>query len=203
MELLENLVAERVNFVIRLEVGPNFCDGKGKPVVLSIHKGETRILPKVFYRGKVFVNVIGVWREGFSEPIWVTPALAAGASVTKLDAKVGLAIYDERMKIEEAFRDLKTLLNFHKLMNKRRILMEKMVALILIAYAIVLILGEILRSQLFQEGCRKDKLFPGPFTVLKLKPFFSPPLLVHAQAAFHQLILPVRNNVQRSGGLGA
>ena len=51
------------------------------------------------------------------------------------------------MKIEETFRDLKSLLNFHKLMNKRRTLMEKMVAFLLIAYAIALILGETLRNQ--------------------------------------------------------
>jgi len=31
------------------------------------------------------------------------------------------------MKTDEAFRDLKSLLNLHKLMNKRRALMEKMV----------------------------------------------------------------------------
>lgn len=186
LELLENLVAEGVNFAIRLKVGPNFCDGEGQPVALSIHKGETRILPKVFYRGKVFVNVIGVWREGFSEPIWV---------MTNLDAKVGLAIYDERMKIEETFRDLKSLLNFRKLMNKRRCLMEKMVALILIVYSIALILGETLRSQLFPEGCRKNKLFSGPFIVLKLKLACSPPLLACAQSAFRQLILPVRTFV--------
>jgi len=31
LELLENLVAEGVNFVIRLKVGPNFCDREGKP----------------------------------------------------------------------------------------------------------------------------------------------------------------------------
>jgi hypothetical protein len=34
LELFENLVAERVNFVIRLKVGPSFCDRKGKPVAL-------------------------------------------------------------------------------------------------------------------------------------------------------------------------
>lgn len=186
LELLENLVLEGINFVIRLKVGPLFCDGEGKPVALSIRKGETRILNKIFYRGKVFVNVIGVWREGFSEPMWV---------MTNLDAKVGLAIYDERMKIEETFRDLKSLLNFHKLMNKRRSLMERMVALVLIAYSIVLILGETLRSQLFPDGCRKNKLFSGPFIFLKLKPALSPPVLAHAQSAFRQLILPVRNNV--------
>jgi len=186
LELLENLALEEINFVIRLKVGPLFCDGEGKPVALSIQKGETRILPKVFYKGKVFVNVIGVWQEGFSDPMWI---------MTNLDAKTGLAIYYERMKIEETFRDLKSLLNFHKLMNKRRSLMEKMVALILIAYTIVLIVGESLRSQLFPDGCRKNKIFSGPFIFLKLKPALSPPVLAHAQSAFRQLILPVRTNV--------
>jgi Transposase DDE domain len=186
LELLENLALEEVNFVIRLKVGPLFCDGEGKPVTLSIQKGETRILNKVFYKGKVFVNVIGVWQKGFSDPMWI---------MTNLDAKTGLAIYYERMKIEETFRDLKSLLNFHKLMNKRRTQMEKMVALILIAYAIVLVVGETLRAQLFPEGCRKNTLFSGPFIFLKLKPDLAPPVLSQARLAFSQLVFPVRTYV--------
>jgi hypothetical protein len=186
LELLENLVTEGVNFVIRLKVGPNFCDGEGKPVALSLQKGETRILNKVFYRGKVFVNVIGVWQKGFSTPMWI---------MTNLKAEDGLAIYYQRMKIEEAFRDLKSLLNFHKLMNKRRNLMEKMVALILIAYAIVLVVGEVLRAQLFPEGSRKNKLYSGSFVFLKLRPDISPPLLTQARLAFDQLVLHVRTYV--------
>jgi hypothetical protein len=87
------------------------------------------------------------------------------------------------------------LLNFHKLMNKCRSLMEKMVALILIAYAIVLIVGESLRAQLFPDGCRKNKLFPGPFIFLKLKPDLAPPVLSQAQLAFSQLVLPGQRNV--------
>ncbi len=67
------------------------------------------------------------------------------------------------MKIEQAFRDLKSLLNFDKLMNKRRILMEKMVALTLMACAIALILSETLRNQLFPDGTRKQKIYSGPF----------------------------------------
>ena len=186
LELLENLVTEGINFVIRLKVGPNFCDGEGKPVVLSVQKGETRILNKLFYKGKVFVNVIGVWQKGFSDPMWV---------MTNLKADEGLAIYQKRMKIEQTFRDLKSLLNFHKLMNKRRSLMEKMVALILIAYAIILVVGETLRTRLFPEGSRKYMLYSGPFVFLKLKPDLSPPLFSQAYMAFNQLVLPVRSNV--------
>jgi len=129
------------------------------------------------------VNVIGVWQKGFSEPMWI---------MTNLKAEDGLALYEKRMKIEETFRDLKSLLNFHKLMNKRRTLMEKMVALILIAYAIILILGEILRARLFPEGCRKYKLFSGPFIFLKLKPDIPSSLLAQACSTFNQLVLPVR-----------
>jgi hypothetical protein len=66
-----DIVPEGANFVIRLKVGPNFCDGEGKPVTLSVSKGEPRILNKVFYKGKVFVNVISVWHKGFSEPMWI------------------------------------------------------------------------------------------------------------------------------------
>jgi hypothetical protein len=186
LELLENLVIEGVNFVIRLKVGPLFCDGEGKPVTLSVQKGETRILNKVFYKGKVFVNVIGIWQQGFSDPMWI---------MTNLKAEDGLNIYFQRMKIEETFRDLKSLLNFHKLMNKRRSLMEKMVALILIVYAIILIVGETLRTQLFPQGGRKEKLFSGPFIFLKLKPDLSPPILTQARTTFSQLVLPVRSIV--------
>ena len=186
LELLENLVIEGVNFIVRLKVGPNFCDGEGKQAILSVSKGETCILNKVFYKGKVFVNVIGIWQKGFSEPMWI---------MTNLKAEDGLAIYFQRMKIEETFRDLKNLLNFHKLMNKRRTWMEKMVALILIAYAIVLVVGETMRAQIFPEGCRKNKLYSGPFVFLKLNPNLSPPLLSLARTAFSQLVLPVRSNV--------
>jgi hypothetical protein len=186
LELLENLATEGVNFVIRLKVGPNFCDGEGKPVTLSVAKGETRILNKLFYKGKVFVNVIGIWQTGFSEPMWI---------MTNLKAEDGLAFYFQRMKIEETFRDLKNLLNFHKLMNKHRSLMEKMVALILIAYAIVLIVGETLRAQLFPLGSRKNKLYSGSFVFLKLKPDLSPPILLQARTTFSNLVIPVRTNV--------
>jgi hypothetical protein len=186
LELLENLVTEGVNFVIRLKVGPKFCDGEGKEVTLSIQKGETRLINKVFYKGKVFVNVIGRWKEGFSEPMWI---------MTNMKGEDGLELYLQRMKIEEAFRDLKSLLNFDKLMNKRRAWMEKMVALVLIAYTLALILGELLRCHLFPEGTRKYRLYSGPFVFLKLMPALSSPVLSQARAFFSQLVFPVRTHV--------
>jgi hypothetical protein len=164
IELMENMTKEAINFVIHLKEGPNFCDGEGKPVTLSIAKGETRILNNVFYKGKVFVNVIGIWREGFSRPLWV---------MSNLKAEDGLAIYLQRLKIEECFRDMKNLLGMDKLMNKRRSHMEKMVALLMIAYVIALWLGETLREALFPGDHRKHKLYSGLFVLLKLKPMIS------------------------------
>jgi hypothetical protein len=186
LELLENLNMEGVRFVIRLKTGVKFCDWAGNPVSLSVPQGKTCILNRVLYKGKVQVNVIGVWKEGCSTPMWI---------MTNLNAMVGLTYYLERMKIEEAFRDLKSLFNFQKLMNKRRSLMEKVVALLLIAYALALILGEALRSELFPQECRKHKLYSGPFIFLKLKPDLSPPILALSHSAFSQMVCPVRTRV--------
>ncbi len=80
-------------------------------------------------------------------------------------------------------------------MNKRRSLMEKMVALLLIAYALALILGEALRSELFPAECRKHKLYSGPFIFLKLQLELSPPLLALSRSAFSLMVCPVRTRV--------
>ena len=186
LELLENLNMEGVRFVIRLKTGVKFWDWAGNPVGLSVPQGKTCILNRVLYKGKVQVNVIGVWKEGCSTPMWI---------MTNLNAMVGLTYYLERMKIEEAFRDLKSLFNFQKLMNKRRTFMEKMVAFLLIAYTLTLILGEALRSEMFPAECRKHKLYSGPFIFLKLNPTLSPPLLTQTRSHFSQMVCPVRTHV--------
>jgi hypothetical protein len=160
LELLQALVVEEVKFVIRLKIGAHFFDHEGKQVSLTVKKGETRILNKIFYMGDVFANVIGWWKEGLSEPIWI---------MTNLLAEQGLAFYLQRMKIDEAFKDLKSLLGMDKLMCQKRYWMEQMISLALIAYAIGLVLGETLRSQMFPETSRKRKLYSGLFVLLKLK----------------------------------
>lgn len=98
--------------------------------------------------------------------------------MTNLDEQTGLGIYEQRMKIEQIFPSLKSLLNLHKLMNKRRTLLEKMVALPLIAYA--LILGKTLRTHLYPQGCWKYLLFSAhsSFSNSSL-PFLLPPFLRH------------------------
>jgi hypothetical protein len=57
------------------------------------------------------VNVVGVWDPGQKEPLWVMGNLPCGEL---------LGVYRERMKIEEAFRDLKSRLGMVNLMSKTR-----------------------------------------------------------------------------------
>jgi len=145
LELLENLHAERVHFVIRLNLRahpPELLDAKHHAIVLSVAPAETEIYRQLYYKGRVPINVIGVWKKGLSEPLWV---------MTDLKAEVGLAIYFQRMKIDESFRDLKHLLNLDHLMNKKAHQMEKMIALVMLAYSIGVLTGEAVRDAVFGE----------------------------------------------------
>jgi len=94
------------------------------------------------------MNVVGTWKKGLSEPMWV---------MTNLEAKRGLRIYFARMKIEETYRDLKSLLGLTKLMNKQQVYMEKMVSLLLLTFTIGLLVGEELRDLLYGEPIAADE----------------------------------------------
>jgi len=151
LELLLKLVEEDIHFVIRLNLRshpPKIYDTDGNEIALSISPGETVIHHGVWYLGKVRVNLIGTWKKGLSEPMWV---------ITDLEAKEGLRIYFARMKIEESFRDLKSLLGMTKLMNKQQTYMEKMLALLLLVFAVGLLLGEGIRDHLYGEIMSEDE----------------------------------------------
>jgi hypothetical protein len=151
LELMLNLVEEQVNWVIRLNLRanpPKFYDQDGKEVALTISPGETVILNHIWYIGKVRVNVVGTWKKGLAEPLWI---------MTNLEAKRGLRIYFARMKIEETFRDLKSLLGMTKLMNKQQIYMEKMIGLLLLIFTVCLLVGEELRDLLYGEQIAEDE----------------------------------------------
>jgi hypothetical protein len=145
LELLENLRAEQVHFVIRLNLRshpPELINAKRQSVVLTIAPEETEIYPQLYYKGRVPISVIGVWKKGLSEPLWV---------MTDLKAEVGLDIYFQRMKIDESFRDLKNLLHLDKVMNKKPEQMEKMIALVMLAYSIGVLTGEGIRDAVYAE----------------------------------------------------
>ena len=161
LELLRNLVAERIHFVIRLNRGSHpakFYDPDGQEVALTISPGETVIYNGVWYKGQVRINLMGVWKKGLAQPMWI---------MTDLDAKTGKCIYFARMKIEECFRDLKSLLGMTRLMNKRQVYMEKMLALLLLVYTIAFLTGECIRDHLYripideQEDLSAEERIPG------------------------------------------
>ncbi len=184
LELLENLRTEHVHFVIRLNLRshpPHFTNARHRPVALEIAPGETEIYRQLYYKDSALVNVIGVWKLGLSEPLGV---------MTDLKAEVGLDLYFQRMKIDESFRDLKNHLRLDKLMNQKPEHMEKMVALVMLAFSIGVFAGGGVRDAVFgdrRHGKRKGvpperipgqphlrqtqqwKLYSGLFILLKQK----------------------------------
>ncbi len=183
--LMERLYIEQIHFVIRLNLGdqhkqPRLIDDEGNPIKLFVRPGKTVIHRQVFYLGVVPVNLIGHWRKGLSNPLWV---------ISSLEPRAALQIFLNRMKIEMTFRHCKDLLHLPKLMNKRQDYLEKMIALTLIAFVIALLFGKAQRDvtygkldpqqvqntfwgevpeQISQH--RKWRLYSGPFVFLMQKP---------------------------------
>lgn len=149
LELLEQLTAEHVHFVIRLNLRshpPHLTNANHQTITLQIAPGETEVYRQLYYKDRVAINVIGVWKKGLSAPLWV---------MTDLQPEHGLEIYYQRMKIEESFRDLKSLLHLDKLMNKKPEQMEKMIALVLLAYSLGVMTGEGVRDAVFGKRRRR------------------------------------------------
>jgi len=179
--LMERLYVEEIPFVIRLNLGdqhkqPRLIDADGQPIKLFVGPGKTVIYHQVYYLGVVPVNLIGTWRKGLSNPLWV---------ISTLEPKTALQIFENRMKIEMTFRHCKDLLHLPKLMNKRQDYLEKMIALTLIAFVIALLFGEAQRDVTYGkfdpqhiQKCllgevpeqlsrhRKWRLYSGPFVFL-------------------------------------
>jgi hypothetical protein len=134
LEFLGVLVVEGLSFVIRLNTGlaPTQVDGDGEKVVLEVKPGRKAFYRNLCYLGKVKVNVAEEWRPGLSQPLWV---------VTNMEPKEGLALYQQRMRVDESFRELKSLLGLGQVMNKRQEYLEKVIALVLLAYGLGLLLG--------------------------------------------------------------
>ena len=178
-ELLNSLVDADMHFVIRLNMGANpplfYYDAERKQrlqlLVAPINKPQ--IYRQVYYMGEVCLNVIGIWRYGFSQPMWI---------ITNMEPEAGLALYYQRMKIEICFRDLKSLLHIDKVMNKSQVYLNKMLAMVMLAYAISVVVGEAIRDVQYAqvspdelnllaipavERSSRWYLFSGPFLLLK------------------------------------
>lgn len=186
LELLSSMVEAGVQFVVRLDLRANpphfYYDAEQKRRLrLRIPpNGQPKAYRQVYYMGQVRLNVIGIWNYGFKDPIWI---------MTTLEPEKALDLYFKRMKIESSFRDLKSLLQMDKVMNKSQHLLEKMLALVLIAYAICVFVGEALRDVQYarvepgaldffhvpkQDRRSKWHSFSGPFLLLKRRYRLSP-----------------------------
>jgi hypothetical protein len=153
LDLFQSFEAAGMNFVIRLNMGskPKFYYDADKEQELGlwiIQDGKTKIYRDIYYKGAVKVNVIGVWEPGMKEPLWV---------ITNLEPEEGLRLYRERMKIETSFRDMKSLFNLGKIMNKSLLYLNRMISLLLIAYAISVLVGEAIRDVRF-AGVSPDEV---------------------------------------------
>lgn len=132
-----------IRYVVRLKTGnrPRILDKEGKEVWLGIKRGERKVWRGVRYLGEVQGNIAGYWDERFAEPVMV---------FTNLEPERGLALYRERMKIEEMFRDVKGLLGLEKVMTKGRGNLEGLIGLMLLAYAVGVMIGEVMREEVYR-----------------------------------------------------
>lgn len=211
--LLRSLVAADVRFVVRLNMGAHppcfYYDAEQKQslrlLIAPINKA--RIYRQVYYMGEVCLNVVGIWRYGFKDPIWI---------MTNMEPEAGLALYDQRMKIEICFRDLKNLLHIDKVMNKSQEYLDKMLAMVMLAYAISLVVGEAIRDVQYAqvkpteldlltvpkvEKRSRWFLFSGPFLLLKqrfrlerrvLRQIVQAAFVIFTQLVFANVRTPVR-----------
>jgi len=139
---LEALEEAGCEWVVGLNTksGVKITDEHGEEIPLVIEKGEKRQMEGVYYRGRVKVNVSGIWPKDQREPLWVMGSLKPDRLVE---------VYEERMKIEQTFKDSKSLLDMEKVMNKKRGHLEITLALVLLAYGLGLMMGEAARDEAY------------------------------------------------------
>ena len=73
-ELFFSELAEAgIQFVIRLndELSPTITNSEGEKISLSVGIGKTVQYRGVFYKGKVEVNLVGIWKRGLTKPMWL------------------------------------------------------------------------------------------------------------------------------------
>lgn len=147
---LETLEEARCKWVVRLNTksGVKITDEQGEEFPLLIEKGEKRQIKGAYYRGELKVNVGGIWLKDRKEPLWV---------MGNLKPDELLEVYEKRMKIEQTFRDSKSLLNLEKVMSKRRGHLESTLALVLLAYGLGLLIGEAARDAAYGGDSERDE----------------------------------------------
>jgi hypothetical protein len=180
-----SLLEAEMKFVIRLNMGansPRFFYDRDQKIRLYLRIApinKPQIYRQVYYMGQVKVNVVGIWQYGFKDPLWL---------ITNMEPEDALDLYFKRMKIETSFRDLKSLLHMDKVMNKSQQRLEKILSMVMIAYAIIVLIGEAIRDVQYAhvqpdeinllsapmiEKRSKWHSFSGPFLLLKRRWFLD------------------------------
>lgn len=144
---LETMNEAGLLYVVRLNTKSRvkLKDEEGEEIPLAAalsDKGEKLSIRGAYYRGEVKVNVAGVWLPGHKEPLWV---------MGNLPPEELLETYQKRMKIEQSFKDAKSLLNVEKVMSKRLDQLEMSLALVLLAYGLGLMIGEEARDEAYGD----------------------------------------------------
>ncbi len=108
----------------------------------DIEPGKMEIYENALYRGKLRVHIVGYRPSITRETMWF--AISDGVDV-----------YYKRFYIEHGFKDLKGRFNLHRAMIRSTRILEKLIALIFIAYILTLVAGSFIRESGFiKRGCQ-------------------------------------------------
>lgn len=142
-EFFEYLQENQIKFVIRLNIGlkPTITDNKGNKINIYIERGEKKIYRDVYYKGMIRGNIVCLWDKRFAKPLVIFTNMENTEKV--------IEIYKKRMKIEESFRDLKSIFNMEDVMNKKMENAKKMIDLLMIAYNILLMIGHQIKDRYY------------------------------------------------------
>ncbi len=161
-EMIKFFTTRQIHYAIRLKVNSgrhtvNITDKKYRKIDISITRGSKKNWKEVYYKGNVKVNIAAEWQSNMHEALYV---------ITNCEPCEGLKYYKKRMKIEESFKDIKDKLGFTKLMNKTVNNLHKLLLIGLIAYNLLILIGEIVRNQVLSK--RERLKFSGLHVLLNM-----------------------------------
>lgn len=148
LEFFDYLQENGIRFIIRLNIGvkPTITDKRGNKVNIDVGRGEKKVYKDVYYKGKIRGNIVCIWDKRFAKPLVIFTNIE--------DREEVVEIYKKRMKIEESFRDLKSIFNMEGVMNKKMENTKKMIDLLMVAYNILLMIGQQIKGRYYYYESR-------------------------------------------------
>jgi hypothetical protein len=136
------LLSRGLKFIIRINQGTSITVGEQKIILGEIEPGKMEIYRSALYVGKLRVHIVGYRPSITRETMWF--AVSDG-----VDVHSAVDVYYERFYIEHGFKDLKSRFNLHRAMIRSVRILERLIALILIAYILALVAGSFIREKGF------------------------------------------------------